>query len=62
MSLYSILGIILLLFMLVFGSCAKLWFCKRRKNLDGFHGYLFKNTPNASLTDKWESVSEKSSR
>ena len=53
MSLYSIIGIALLFVTATISTVLKIVLSKRRKQLDGFHGFLQKEEMESS-TDEWE--------
>ena len=53
MSIYSVIGIALLLLVSVAGIISKIVLRRRRKLLDGFHGFVNKKEIQ-SKTDEWE--------
>lgn len=54
MSPFSIVLIVVIVVSLVAGVLSKLLFRKRRRDLDGFHGYVLKQEPPMDDEDGWE--------
>lgn len=54
MSPYSIGSLIAFVVTAVIGGVVKLVLAKRRKELEGFHGYVYKEEVQESQTDEWE--------
>ena len=53
-SIYSIVGIILIIAVIVVGTIVKIVMSKRRKKLDGVHGFAYEDESDRTKTDDWE--------
>lgn len=57
MSLFSIIGLIILAVVIIIGTSMKILFSNRRKKLEGFQGYIDKNQPErCDVNDDWNSI------
>jgi len=54
MSLYSIIGLIVLAVVAVFGITVKIILSRKRKKLDGVHGYVHEEKTENAPTDGWK--------
>ena len=57
-SQFSLVGIILFVVVVIAGTILKLVLRKKRKELEGFHGYMEKENheQDEGITDDWESL------
>jgi uncharacterized protein YxeA len=58
MSLFSIIGVVILAVVVVSGTILKLLIRKKREELDGFHGYIKEESDDVeeNISDDWKPI------